>query len=189
MLKYRKGLTMKKPFLFLTLLFGSLLYADSSHTFYDFNATTITGKVQSMSEYKGKVLLVVNVASKCGFTHQYEGLERLYKTYGEKGFEILAFPSNEFKNQEPGTNSEIQTFCEINYGITFPLFAKIKVNGDHAHPLYKYLKNEAKGFLGSKSIKWNFTKFLINREGKVIDRYSSITKPSEIEKDIKKVLK
>ena len=157
--------------------------------FYDFTATSITGKNIAMSEYKGKVILVVNVASKCGFTPQYEGLEKLYKTYHAKGFEILGFPSNQFGEQEPGTEKEIQNFCKLNFGVTFPLFKKIDVNGDNTHPLYAFLKSEATGFLGSESIKWNFTKFLIDKKGNVVDRYGSTTKPEKIATDIEKLLK
>ena len=157
--------------------------------FYDFNATDISGVEHNMSEYKGKVLLVVNVASQCGFTPQYEGLEKLYETYHEKGLEILAFPCNQFRAQEPGTDKEIQNFCKVNYGVTFPIFSKIEVNGERRHPLYAFLKKEAKGILGTERIKWNFTKFLIDRDGNVIERYSSFTKPENMEKDIEKLLK
>ena len=142
-----------------------------------------------MANYKGKVVLVVNVASKCGYTPQYAGLEKLNKKYKDKGLVVLGFPSNQFKKQEPGTNKEIQNFCTVNFGVTFPLFSKIDVNGDNAIPLYKYLKKEKTGFLGSESIKWNFTKFLIDRKGKVVKRYGSSTKPKEIKKDIEKLLK
>jgi len=176
------------------LLLGILLTlglqaGDKMKQFYDFSAKQIDGKEISMGNYKNKVLLVVNVASKCGFTPQYEGLEKLYKTYKAQGFEILAFPCNQFRKQEPGTPKEIQNFCKVNYGVTFLLFAKIDVNGKHTHPLYVYLKKEAPGFLGSESVKWNFTKFLIDREGKVINRYGSSTKPAEIASDIEKHLK
>ncbi len=157
--------------------------------FYDFTAKDIRGKEISMSIYKDKVLLVVNVASKCGYTPQYEGLEKIYKKYHAQGFEILGFPCNQFKGQEPGTEKEIHNFCKVNYGVTFPLFSKIDVNGDHTHPLYTYLKKEAPGFLGTQSIKWNFTKFLIDRNGKVIKRYGSSTKPAELSDDIEALLK
>jgi len=156
--------------------------------FYTYKATDIKGVVHTMSEYTGKVVLVVNVASKCGFTPQYEGLQKLYEKYEKKGLVILGFPSNQFRKQEPGTNKEIQNFCKINYGVTFPLFAKIKVNGDDTHPLYKFLKKEATGFLGTKSIKWNFTKFLIDTKGNVLRRYGSLTKPMSIEDDIRVLL-
>lgn len=157
--------------------------------FYDFEAKNIKGKTISMSQYKGKVLLIVNVASECGFTPQYEGLEKLYETYKEQGFEILAFPCNQFGDQEPGSSEEIQKFCSTKFSVTFPLFQKIEVNGDNTHPLYVFLKSEATGFLGSESIKWNFTKFLIDKKGNVIERYGSITKPATIAKDIEKLLK
>jgi glutathione peroxidase len=157
--------------------------------FYDFNAKSITGKEVSMSDYKGKVVLVVNVASKCGFTPQYEGLEKLYQDYESQGFEILGFPCNQFGKQEPGTPKEIQNFCKVNFGVTFPLFEKIDVNGEHTHPLYVYLKAQAPGFLGTEGIKWNFTKFLIDKKGTVIERYGSSTKPEKIAKDIEKLLK
>lgn len=155
--------------------------------FYNFKAVSINKKEISMSEYKGKVILVVNVASKCGFTPQYEGLESLYEKYKDKGFVILGFPSNQFAHQEPGTNEEIASFCKLNYGVTFPLFDKINVNGNDTHPIYKYLKKEQSGLLGS-AIKWNFTKFLINKEGKVIKRYAPNFKPKGIDKDIFKLL-
>lgn len=155
---------------------------------YDFTAKKIDDKEISLSEYKGKVLLIVNTASKCGFTPQYEGLEALYEKYKDRGLMILGFPCNQFSEQEPGTNEEIANFCMVNYGVSFPMFAKIEVNGDNAHPLYKYLKKEASGIFGSESIKWNFTKFLIDRNGKVIDRYAPTTKPASIAKDIENLL-
>ena len=188
MLKFEKGLSMKQ--IILIFLLGTRLLFSENHveSIYNFNAITIKGQEISLSEYKGKTLLIVNVASKCGFTNQYKGLEKLYKTYKEQNFAILAFPSNQFNEQEPGSEKEIQEFCEINYGVTFPLFAKTIVNGENTHPLYKYLKREAKGFLGTESIKWNFTKFLVDKEGKVISRYGSITKPKELDKEIKKLL-
>ena len=157
--------------------------------FYDFKANTITGEEVSMSRYKGKVVLVVNVASECGFTPQYEGLEKLYEIYKAQGFEILAFPCNQFGGQEPGSGEEIQKFCSSKFSVTFPLFEKIEVNGENTHPLYVFLKTKATGFLGSESIKWNFTKFLIDKKGNVIERYGSITKPATIAKDIEKLLK
>jgi len=156
--------------------------------FYDFEAKNIQGETISMSHYKGKVVLVVNVASECGFTPQYEGLEKLYETYKDKGFEILAFPCNQFGGQEPGTSEEIQKFCRIKFSVTFPLFEKIDVNGEHTHPLYTFLKSEATGFLGTESIKWNFTKFLIDKQGNVVERYGSSTKPEKIAQDIEKLL-
>lgn len=156
--------------------------------FYDFNVKTITGEERSMSDYKDKVVLIVNVASECGFTPQYEGLEELYKNYHKQGLEILAFPCNQFGGQEPGTPEQIQNFCKVNFDVTFPLFAKIDVNGKDTHPLYAYLKKKAPGILGTESIKWNFTKFLIDRQGHVITRYGSSTKPEELIKDIEKLL-
>jgi glutathione peroxidase len=156
--------------------------------FYDFNVVTTNREEQSMSLYKSKVLLIVNVASECGFTPQYEGLQKLYETYQNQDFEILAFPCNQFGGQEPGTAKQIQNFCKTNFGVTFPIFAKIDVNGDDAHPLYVYLKDKAPGILGTKSIKWNFTKFLIDKEGNVIKRYGSSTKPEKITKDIEALL-
>ncbi len=185
---------MKKWLLLALILPLSILANDNSNqrekmkTFYDFNATSIIGENVNMSKFKGKVVLVVNVASKCGFTPQYEGLEKLYEEYKEKGFVILGFPCNQFHEQEPGTSKEIHNFCKVNYGVTFPLFEKIDVNGDNTHPLYRFLKKEATGFLWSKGIKWNFTKFLIDRKGKVITRYGSVTKPKEIAPDIVKLL-
>lgn len=155
--------------------------------FYNFTARDINGKEVSMNEYKGKVLLVVNTASKCGLTPQFEELESLYKEYKDKGFEILGFPCNQFAKQDPGSNKEIGQFCLINYGVTFNMFEKIDVNGETAHPIYKYLKNEAKGIL-SKEIKWNFSKFLIDGEGNVIKRYSPTTKPLKLKEDIENLL-
>jgi len=176
--------------LWLTFLLTLTLHAGEpmSKSFYDFSATSITGEKVSMSTYKDKVILIVNVASECGFTPQYEGLEKLYKKYHAQGFEILGFPSNQFGAQEPGSEEEIQNFCKLNFGVTFPLFKKIEVNGDNTHPLYIFLKSEATGFVGSESIKWNFTKFLVDKKGQVIDRYGSATKPEKIANDIKKLL-
>jgi len=156
--------------------------------FYKYSAVTIKGQNKAMSDYKGKVLLVVNVASKCGFTPQYEGLQKLYTKYKDQGFEILGFPCNQFREQEPGNNKQIQNFCKVNYGVTFPLFEKIDVNGEHTHPIFKLLKREATGFLGTESIKWNFTKFLIDAKGNVLKRYGSTTKPMSIEDDLKLIL-
>lgn len=152
---------------------------------YDFEVKTMDGELRSLSDYKGKVLLIVNTASKCGFTPQFKELQELYQTYKEKGFSVLGFPSNQFMNQDPGTNEEIKTFCEINFGVTFPMFAKVDVNGKEADPLYQFLTKEAPGALGVKAIKWNFTKFLIDQNGKV---HAPSTKPSEIIKDIEKLL-
>lgn len=155
--------------------------------FYDFTANKVNGKEIKMDEYKGKVLLIVNTASKCGLTPQLEGLENLYKEYKDKNFEILGFPCNQFANQDPGTNKEISEFCLINYGVTFNMFEKIDVNGQNAHQIYKFLKENAKGTFGSE-IKWNFTKFLIDKEGNVIKRYAPITTPEKIKSDIEKLL-
>ena len=157
-------------------------------TVYDFSAKTIDGKPRKLADYKGKVLLVVNTASKCGFTPQYKGLEELYKKYKDKGFAVLGFPSNQFGQQEPGPESEIAEFCEMNYGVTFPMFAKIDVNGDDAHPLFKYLTTTKKGLLGSEGIKWNFTKFLVGKDGNVVERYAPTTKPEDLEKDVERAL-
>jgi len=161
----------------------------NAQSFYDFNATKIDGQKVSMSTYKNKVVLVVNVASECKFTPQYEGLQKLFNTYKQEEFIILGFPCNQFREQEKASNKEIQFFCTSNYKVSFDMFEKIDVNGDNAHPLYKYLKKQATGFLWTESIKWNFTKFLIDKRGKVIRRYGSITTPEEIEKDIKVLLK
>jgi Glutathione peroxidase len=155
--------------------------------FYDLSARNINEEEIKMEEYKGKVLLVVNTASKCGLTPQLEGLESLYKEYNDKGLEILGFPCNQFANQDPGTNKEISNFCLLNYGVSFTMFEKIDVNGKNTHPIYKFLKEEAKGAL-TKEIKWNFTKFLIDKEGNVIKRYAPITAPEKIKKDIENLL-
>ncbi len=156
-------------------------------TFYDFTVKGKAGEDVSLSMYKGKVLLVVNTATGCGFTPQYEGLQKLYDTHKDKGFEILDFPCNQFGNQAPGTIEEIQSFCTLNYGTTFPRFAKIDVNGKNASELYKFLKKQKRSALGS-SIKWNFTKFLIDREGNVVKRFSPADTPESIEKDIAALL-
>ena len=154
---------------------------------YDFTVKDAKGNDVSLSQYKGKVLLIVNTATGCGFTPQYEGLEKLYKEYKDKGFEVLDFPCNQFLNQAPGTDEEISSFCTLKYDTTFPRFKKIDVNGDNAIPLYKWLK-EQKGGLFGNAIKWNFTKFLVDRNGKVVGRFSPTTPPSKIEGDIKKLL-
>ena len=166
----------------------SLNAGEVKMSIYDFDVKTIDGETLSMSRYKGKVLLIVNVASKCGFTPQYEGLEKLYKEHKDEGFMVLGFPSNQFMSQEPGTEKEIKFFCQKTYDVDFDMFAKIDVNGESAHPLYKFLKKEQGGFLWMDSIKWNFTKFLVDREGRVVKRYGSSTKPQEIEADIVKLL-
>jgi glutathione peroxidase len=178
---------------------------------YDFKVRTIDGEDTTLEQYKGKVLLIANTASKCGFTYQYEALEKLYKEFKDKGFEILGFPSNQFAEQEPGTNSEVKNFCQINYGVTFPLFEKTDVRGENAHPLFKYLtekvpfkgfdpnhpitekleavlKEKFPEFLEGDSIKWNFTKFLVDREGNVVDRFEPTTDPANIAGDIEKLL-
>ncbi|MGA2371571.1 MAG: glutathione peroxidase [Candidatus Korobacteraceae bacterium] len=154
---------------------------------YDFSATLNNGKNKKLSAYKGKVLLIVNTASRCGNTPQYHGLQELYAKYHDRGFEVLAFPCNQFGHQEPGSDEDIKSFCEMNYGVEFPLFSKIEVNGDDAHPLYKFLKSEKTGLLGD-SIKWNFTKFLVDKQGKVIERYAPMTPPARIASDIEKQL-
>jgi glutathione peroxidase len=148
---------------------------------YDFEMHTLRGGTESLAAYRGKVLLIVNVASACGYTPQYAGLEALYRTYRDRGFVVLGFPCNQFGGQEPGTADEIATFCSTRYDVTFPLFAKIDVNGSHAHPLYEHLKSERPGALGSKTIKWNFTKFLVNGRGEVVSRHGSSTTPAELE--------
>ena len=155
---------------------------------YDFSVEDIHGKEQKLDEYKDKVLLIVNVASKCGFTPQYNGLEALYEKLHGRGFEILGFPSNQFGAQEPGNEAEIAQFCELNYGVKFPLFAKIDVNGSDAAPLYQYLKKAKPGLLGSEAIKWNFTKFLVDRKGKVVERYAPKVEPEALASDIEKLL-
>jgi len=156
--------------------------------FYDFSASDQAGNEIAMNQYKGKVVLVVNTASACGLTPQYEGLQKLYDDYKEQGLEILAFPCNQFKQQEKGSNSDIKSFCDLQFNITFDLFSKVKVNGASAHPLFNFLKEQAPGILGTKSIKWNFTKFLVNKEGQVIKRFATLTKPFQMEKDIKYLL-
>jgi glutathione peroxidase len=159
-----------------------------SAAIYEFTAERLTGGSQSLGEYAGKVLLIVNTASKCGFTPQYEGLEALYQRYRERGLVVLGFPCNQFGAQEPGAAEEIASFCQKNYGVSFPMFARIEVNGDGAHPLYQYLKRAAPGLLGSEGIKWNFTKFLVNREGEVTQRYAPATTPDAIAGDIEELL-
>ena len=155
---------------------------------YDLTCQTPGGKQQPLSDFQGKVLLVVNTASKCGFTPQFAGLEELYEKYREQGLAVLGFPCNQFGNQDPGSNDEITEFCQLNYGVSFPMFGKIEVNGSGTDPLFKHLKKEAPGALGTERIKWNFTKFLIDGEGNVVKRYAPTVKPKDIEKDIKKLL-
>ena len=157
-------------------------------TVMDFSAVLANGEPQDLNDYQGKVLLIVNTASKCGFTPQYTGLESLHQTYGERGFSVLAFPCNQFGGQEPGSEEEIQSFCDLNYQTSFPLFSKIEVNGAASHPLYAHLKEQAPGVLGSQRIKWNFTKFLVNQEGEVVKRYAPSTKPEAIASDIEALL-
>ncbi|MDD5879072.1 MAG: glutathione peroxidase [Clostridiales bacterium] len=156
--------------------------------FYDFKARKMNGQEVSMEAYKGKILVVVNTASKCGLTPQFKELEELYQEYKSKGVEILGFPCNQFAKQDSGSNEEIHEFCQLNYGVTFTMFEKIEVNGENAHPLYKFLRKEAKGLFGNK-IKWNFTKFLIDSQGNIIKRYAPTVKPQQIKTDIEKLLK
>jgi len=155
---------------------------------YDCVIKTMDGQDKLLGDYKGKVLLIVNTASKCGFTPQYQGLEDLYRRYQDQGFVVLAFPCNQFAHQEPGSESEIQQFCTTNYDVSFPVFAKIEVNGANAHPLYHYLKDEKPGVLGTKAIKWNFTKFLVDRSGHVVKRYAPADKPESLIEDIEQLL-
>jgi len=155
---------------------------------YDFEALTITGEEVSLSDYKGQVVLIVNTASECGYTPQFSGLQSLYEQLSNDGFVVLGFPCNQFGKQDPGDEQQISQFCELNYGVSFPMFSKIDVNGRNAHPLFNYLKDNARGVLGSKSIKWNFTKFLINREGEVVNRYATNDKPESIKADIQALL-
>jgi glutathione peroxidase len=155
---------------------------------YDFTANSLAGAPVSLDQYRGKVLLIVNTASKCGFTPQYKGLEALYRQFQDKGVEVLGFPCNQFGKQEPGTAGEISAFCEKNYAVSFPMFAKIDVNGDEAHPLFKHLKNQAPGLLGIEAVKWNFTKFLVRKDGSVYKRYAPQTEPKGLIADIEKLL-
>ena len=157
-------------------------------TVFDFSAVGLAGQPVDLGQYQDKVLLIVNTASACGFTPQYAGLEKLHERFRERGFEVLGFPCNQFGAQEPGTHEEIGAFCEKNYGVTFPLFAKIDVNGDNAHPLFQHLKKTAPGVLGTEGIKWNFTKFLVRRDGSVAKRYAPSTKPEDIAADIEALL-
>ena len=161
-------------------------FADS--TLYGFSAPLLDGRTVSLAEFKGRVLLIVNTASKCGFTPQYAGLEELYRTNKDRGFTILGFPCNQFGEQEPGSSEEIGAFCERNYGVSFPMFARIDVNGPSAHPLYQFLKETRPGLLGSERIKWNFTKFLVDRNGNVVNRFAPATKPQEIAAQIDALL-
>jgi glutathione peroxidase len=177
---------LKKWILLLILISGgSLMMAQSV---YDFPVTTMEGKDVTLADYRGKVLLIVNTASKCGFTPQFKGLQELYASHQEKGLVVLGFPCNQFLSQDPGTNEEILSFCSLNYGVTFPMFAKIEVNGSGTHPLFAHLKKQAPGMMGMEAIKWNFTKFLVDREGKVIGRFSPQTEPASILSEIEKLL-
>lgn len=159
-----------------------------SESIYDIDVQTLDGETKSMREYEGKVLLIVNTASQCGFTPQYAGLEELHEKLGPRGLAVLGFPCNQFGNQEPGDASQIGAFCQKNYGVSFPMHSKVEVNGDGAHPLFEHLRDAKKGLLGSSKIKWNFTKFLVDREGNVVDRYASTTKPKSLTKDIEALL-
>lgn len=159
-----------------------------NESFYDFSAISIDGENINMSDYKGKVVLIVNTASKCGFTPQLKGLESLFKIYRNRGFVVIGFPCNQFANQDPGDEKEIKEFCSLKYDVTFPMFAKIDVNGEQAHPLFKFLKNEAKGIFGTEIIKWNFTKFLVNKNGEVIKRFAPKDQPETLAFDIEKEL-
>ena len=161
---------------------------DAIHTLYDFNAQSIDGKPVALAEQRGKVLLIVNTASACGFTPQFEGLEALYKSYSGRGLVVIGFPSNEFGGQDPGSDGEIASFCQLNYGVSFPMMVKVKVNGGDAHPLWQWLTKEAPGILGIKAVKWNFTKFLIGRDGQVIKRYAPTDKPESLKGDIEAAL-
>ncbi len=160
----------------------------STQTIYDFDARQIDGKDVSLSDFRGKVLLIVNTASQCGFTPQFGGLEELHKSYAGQGLAVLGFPCNQFGSQDPGADGEIAAFCQLNYGVSFPMMGKIDVNGPAAHPLYKWLSSEAPGLLGSKAIKWNFTKFLVGKDGQVIRRYAPTDKPAGLAKDIEAAL-
>ncbi|MDX1633008.1 MAG: glutathione peroxidase [Marinobacter sp.] len=160
----------------------------ASESLYDVPVTTIDGKEQTLADYKGKVMLIVNTASKCGFTPQFEGLQALHAELGDRGLAVLGFPCNQFLNQDPADNDKISQFCSLNYGVDFPMFAKIEVNGPNTHPLYRKLKSEAKGLMGSEKVKWNFTKFLVNRDGEVVRRYPPTAKPEQIRGDIEKLL-
>lgn len=160
----------------------------SSSPIFDFEATSIDGRPVRLADYRGQVLLIVNTASQCGFTPQFAGLEALWQAYRDRGLVVLGFPSNEFGGQDPGSNEQIASFCSLNYGVQFPMMAKVKVNGAEAHPLYKWLTTEAPGLLGTKAIKWNFTKFLVGRDGRVIRRYAPTDKPESLKADIEAAL-
>jgi glutathione peroxidase len=157
-------------------------------TVHDYSAKTIDGEDRTLSDYKGQVMVIVNTASKCGFTPQYKGLETMFREFRGRGLVVLGFPCDQFGHQEPGDENEIKNFCLLNYDVSFPMFSKVDVNGDHTHPLYEHLKSEAPGLLGSRAIKWNFTKFLVDKSGKVVKRYGSMDKPESMIKDIEKLL-
>jgi len=178
---------MVKNSFFVILLLCNTLLGDQM-SIYDISVKTIDNEEITLQKYKNTLMLIVNVASKCGYTYQYEGLQKLHKTYASKGLSILGFPSNQFLSQEPGTQKQIKEFCSLNYGVEFDMFSKIDVNGKNTHPLYKYLKSKQNGFLGTGIIKWNFTKFLVDKNGKVVKRYAPSTEPKEIDKDIKELL-
>ena len=178
-----------KIILVLSLIFSFINAKENQMSIYDFNVKTIDGQEISMSRYKGNVLLIVNVASKCGFTSQYEGLEKLFEKYKNEDFMVLGFPSNQFANQEPESNEKIKEFCSLTYDVKFDMFAKIDVNGENEAPLYKFLKSNQKGILGTENIKWNFTKFLVDKEGNIVDRFAPTSTPESIEKEIIKLLK
>lgn len=177
-----------KIILVLSLIFSFINAKENQMSIYDFNVKTIDAQEISMSKYKGKVLLIVNVASKCGFTSQYEGLEKLFEKYKNEDFMVLGFPSNQFANQEPESDDKIKEFCSLTYDVKFDMFSKIDVNGEKASPLYTFLKSSQKGILGTEDIKWNFTKFLVDKNGNVVDRFAPTTTPESIEKDILKLL-
>lgn len=160
----------------------------ASQTIFDIEVETIQGEKKPMEEYRGKVLLIVNTASKCGFTPQFEGLQALYEAYRDEGLEVLGFPCNQFMSQDPGSNDAISQFCSLHYGVAFPMFAKLEVNGPETHPLYRFLKSHASGLLGSERIKWNFTKFLVDQQGQVVKRYPPTTKPAGLRQDIERLL-
>lgn len=178
-----------KIILTMLLIFSSIYAKENTMNIYDFNVKTIDGEEISMSKYKGKVLLIVNVASKCGFTSQYEGLEKLFEKYKNQDFMVLGFPSNQFANQEPESNEKIKEFCSLTYEVKFDMFAKVDVNGKNEAPIYTFLKSNQKGILGTQDIKWNFTKFLVDKNGNIVDRFGSATSPESIENDILKLLK
>ncbi len=156
---------------------------------YDISVKTMKGQDETLAKYRGKVMLIVNTASKCGLTPQFKGLEALYQQYKDTGFVVLGFPCNQFMSQDPGTNAEISEFCSLNYGVTFPMYAKIEVNGDGAHPLFKFLKQEAGGFMGIDMIKWNFTKFLVDQDGRVVKRFAPTDEPEKLDADIAKLVR